>query len=80
MTNRKLISVRVEQDLLKKIDKICKDDNSINRSHVINNLLSAMLRCYDGDLLWKIASCYDPFCDGFVILIREKDEFEEPNF
>lgn len=72
MTNRKLISVRVEQELLNLIDQLCESDKSINRSHVINNLLCAMLKCYDGDILWKIASCYDPFTDGFVINIREE--------
>lgn len=71
MTNRKLISVRVEQELLNKIDQLCEGDDTINRSHVINNLLCAMLKCYVGNKIWKIASCYDPFTEGFIIKIQD---------
>ena len=77
MTTKKLISLRVREDLLEKIDQLWKDDHSLSRSSVINNLLCAMLKCSNKDLLWLVVCCYDPWSDGITVDIKSsKDPYK----
>lgn len=73
MSRTKLISLRIDEQTLVKIDEIAKDQKYVNRSFVINHLLKAVLQCTIGGQLWKLVHCYDPFSDGITIHITKRD-------
>lgn len=52
----KLISLRVEEDILEKIDNFCEGISYRTRSWCINRLLERVLRGNYRGTLWKIES------------------------
>lgn len=59
MENLKLISVRLQPSILKKLDEIAERHEYYSRSAIMNNLLNAVLTCSDNDVLWRmIATTY----------------------
>lgn len=84
MENLKLISLRVDPETLRKIDEQAKRLNYCTRSSIINNILSAVLKCGDTGSVWRIISeCY-LYDKGYVIKC-EKDpavlkERHKPNY
>ena len=73
MSRTKLISLKIDEQTLVKIDEIAKDQKYVNRSFVINHLLKAVLQCTMGGQLWKLVHCYDPFSEGITIHITKRD-------
>lgn len=73
MSRTKLISLRIDEQTLVKIDEIAKIYGYTNRSWVINHLLKALLQCTPGGQVWKLIHSYDPFSDGYTILITKRD-------
>ena len=69
MERTKLISVRIESENLKVIDELCKPRPYLNRSRVINRLLTAMLRCNTGTGLFDTINCYDPYDDKIRVVV-----------
>lgn len=69
MKQTQLISFRIEQDLLERIDQLLKGRTYLNRSKVINRILNAMLKCEFHGNLWHIIDSYDPYDDGYEIRI-----------
>lgn len=67
MVRNTLISVRVEKELLDKIEDLMVGKPYLNRSRVINCLLSAMLKCAICGQVDKILDSYDPYDAGIVI-------------
>lgn len=74
MSRTKLISLRIDEQTLAKIDEIAKIRGYTNRSWVINHLLKAMLQCTIGGQVWKLIHSYDPFSDGYTIHITKLDK------
>ena len=74
MSRTKLISLRIDEQTLAKIDEIAKIRGYTNRSWVINHLLKAVLQCTAGGQVWKLIHSYDPFSDGYTIHITKLDK------
>lgn len=74
MSRTKLISLRLEDENYKAIEKLCKSSRYLKRSRVINCLLSAMLFCCRDNGLWRTLNCYDPVSDGIEIYVRAEKE------
>ena len=77
MAQTKLISVRVDENLLSKIDEYAKAATYLDRSTVINHLLKAMLECSIAGQVWKVLHCFDPFSEGIEITIQQKDKLRK---
>lgn len=73
MSRTKLISLRIDEETLVKIDELAKDHGYVNRSWVINHLLKAVLQCTICGQVWKLIHSYDPFSDGITIHITKRD-------
>ena len=73
MSRTKLISLRIDEQTLVKIDELAKGQKYVNRSFVINHLLKAVLQCTMGGQIWKLVHCYDPFSEGITIHITKRD-------
>lgn len=67
MERNKLITLRIDKDNLTRIEDLIKGAPYLNRSRIINVLLSAMLFCCDGNGLFQTLDCYDPVSDGLKI-------------
>ena len=74
MQHSQLISLRLDATSLEAIDKICEPRKYLNRSRVINCLLSAMLHCCTGSGLFDVLNCYDPVSDGIKIVVLTKNQ------
>lgn len=77
MERTKLVSVRLPLDTLEALDNLSKRASYINRSFVINHLLSAFLFCHKDNALWQVLNCYDPVSDGVSVYVRV--EKKRPN-
>lgn len=67
MENLKLISIRIDPDTLAKIDELAKRQTYYKRSTIINNLLAAVVKCSDGNTLWRMYSTYSPHTCGYKV-------------
>lgn len=67
MERQKLISMRVKNELLKKIDEYCAARPYLSRSSFINRVLNAVVTCSDEETLQNIVETYDPYSAGFYI-------------
>lgn len=70
MVNLKLISLRIDPNVLAKIDVLAKKHSYYKRSSIINNLLNAVINCSDGDTLWRMLSTYRPQEIGYTVDFR----------
>lgn len=67
MERNKLITLRIDKGNLKRIEEIIAYAPYLNRSRVINTILSAMLQCSGPGDIWQILNAYDPLSDGIQI-------------
>lgn len=67
MEKQKLISMRVEKELLKKIDEYCAARNYLSRSSFINRVLNAVVTCSDEDTLQNILETFEPYSAGYHV-------------
>lgn len=67
MERQKLISMRVENELLKKIDEYCAARTYLTRSSFINRVLNAVVSCSDQETLQNILETFDPYSAGYHI-------------
>ena len=67
MERQKLISMRVENELLKKIDEYCAARPYLSRSSFINRVLNAVVSCSGEDTLQNILETYDPYSAGYHV-------------
>lgn len=74
MERQKLISMRVENELLKKIDEYCAARCYLTRSSFINRVLNAIVTCSDEDTLQNIVETYDPYSAGFHVRFLKIDQ------
>lgn len=69
MKRNKLITLRIDKDNLARIEELIAGAPYLNRSRVINVILSAVLQCCGPSEVWKILNAYDPLSDGIQILV-----------
>lgn len=67
MERNKLITLRIDKENLKRIEELVAGAPYLNRSRVINVILSAVLQCCGPAEVWKILNAYDPLSDGIHI-------------
>lgn len=67
MERNKLISVRIDNYNLARIEDLIAGAPYLNRSRIINVLLSAVLQCCGPGEVWQILNAYDPLSDGIQI-------------
>lgn len=67
MERNKLITLRIDKDNLKRIEELIAGAPYLNRSRVINVILSAVLQCCGPGEVWKILNAYDPLSDGIQL-------------
>lgn len=67
MERNKLITLRIDKDNLARIEEIYAGRPWLNRSRVINAILTAVLQCCSQDEVWQILNAYDPLSDGIQI-------------
>lgn len=69
MKRTTLISLRINTETLKVVDKLAPISFGKSRTSVINDLLLALVFCASDDDLRKILESYDPYSDGIVVNI-----------
>lgn len=72
MAHSKLISIRVNESALAKIDELASKHNYLTRSWIINNLINACLYCCAGDGTDIITNCLDPYDEKLVLNVSKK--------
>ena len=73
MAQTKLISIRLDEKILAYIDAVAAKQTYLDRSKVIARLLSAMVQCCEYKNLMEVLNCYDPYCDGISIEVKQKN-------
>lgn len=72
MERNKLISLRLDTEVLSKIDNLAGASEYLTRSRIINAMLNAMVHCVANDGLWKVLNSFDPFADGIEVFIGKR--------
>lgn len=67
MMKTTLISIRLNDELKRKLDELVERHPYFTRSFIINHLLSAVLDCTAGDGVWDILKSADPYDDKISI-------------
>lgn len=67
MITNKLISIRVDENVLAKIDEMAKTQNYLTRSFIINRVLEAAITCSTPGSLSKIVNTFCPYDKGYVL-------------
>lgn len=73
MENKKLISIRLEPDVIKQIDIMAESSSYRTRSSIINRLLSVVLKCSTGGTINRMLSEFRPVERGFECKFEQKE-------
>lgn len=68
----KMVSFRLDQQLVSQFEKFIDHDGLLNRSEMFRRLLEAFLKCTSEKDIWKVLSTHDPYGDGLLILVGNK--------
>lgn len=80
METLKLISVRLDRDVLKLINQEAQRQGIYKRSLIINQLLKACMTCAEPRTLWTMITARHPQEDGYVLDFKIKaDKLRETN-
>lgn len=74
MDKKKLISIRLDPDVVAKIDNMADSYRYRTRSSIINRLLSVVLKCSTGGTLDKMLCEYKPVERGFSCKFEHKKD------
>jgi len=67
MENLKLISVRLEPEILKKIDELAAKQSYRTRSNIIQAILKNVIECADSGALWRIIDTLYAYDKGYKV-------------
>ena len=70
MENLKLISVRLEPEILKKIDDLAAKSSYRTRSNIIQAILKNVIECADSGTLWRIIDSLFAYDKGYKVEFR----------
>lgn len=73
MKNSQLISIRLEVSTLELIDNYCSKRAYLSRSALINQALTAVMKCSDENSLQEIAEVFDPYSAGYHLTFAKKE-------
>ena len=79
MGQTKLISCRIYDETLERIDKLLHVHSYLNRSAVINSILDVVTQCASETTLRDMLRTYDPYSSGYTIKFEKKDQTIIPN-
>lgn len=65
--------MRLDKDLLKKIDEFISEHPYYSRTLIVNRLLTALFNDKDGTAVWGLMGDYDPDTDEIEIGYRISD-------
>lgn len=74
MLKKKLITLRIEPELLEKIDRYAESKTYLSRSSVICNILDNVFSCSNAGTLYRLVETWFAYDKGFVIDFRKDDE------
>lgn len=78
MEKSHLISVRIETEVMQRLEEHVRKQEGVNRSFVINRILNAVLSCADARTICQILITGYPREKGFVIHFEvEKGKIKE---
>lgn len=72
MEKLKLISFRIDLDVLRAIDDYCISLKCLNRSQFINAALKAVATCSTHETLLQIVEIYDPYSAGYTLRMQKE--------
>lgn len=72
MNKKQLVSVRLDRENLEWFNELAQSYNYLNRSFIINHLLTALRVCAIRDDVERLLASYDPFADGCTLDISFK--------
>lgn len=72
MNETTMISLRIDNSLLSKIDAYCNANPIFSRSYFISRLVDAVLKTADEDRLFFILSVSRRMLDGYELQFKEK--------
>lgn len=78
MSKNVIISVRLDDELLKKVDEFKRKASYLNRTKVITNCISAVLQCCSEDDTAKVVHTWDPYADGLQLVIKPREAIKSP--
>lgn len=67
MDKLKLISVRLEPEILKKIDDLAAKTSYRKRSNIIQAILKNVIECADSGALWRIIDTLYAYDKGYKV-------------
>lgn len=67
MENLKLISVRLEPEILKKIEELAAKQSYRTRSNIIQSILKNVIQCADSGALWRIIDTLYAYEKGYKV-------------
>ena len=70
MENLKLISVRLEPEILKKIDELAEKQSYRKRSNIIQAILKNVIECADSGALWRIIDTLYAYDKGYKVELK----------
>lgn len=70
MKRAKMISFRMQEDLLKEVDNYVKCRSYLTRSSLIEKCVVAIMRCGSCGVKQKVLDTYDPFAEGVKISVH----------
>lgn len=73
MAQTKLISVRLDEQLVSYMDEVASKHSYLDRSKIVSRLLSAMVQCCEYKDVMQVLNCYDPYSDGITIEVKQKN-------
>ena len=76
MAQTKMISIRMPEELLNAISQLSDLHQYLNRSTVVCNLLTNVLKCSSRWDIERLASTYDCYGDGYSIHVTRKDKLD----
>lgn len=76
MAQTKMISIRMPEELLNEISRLSDMHQYLNRSTVVCNLLTNVLKCSSRSDIEILASTYDCYGDGYSIHVTRKDKLD----
>lgn len=78
MEKSHLISVRIEPEVMQRLEEHVRNNKGVNRSFAINRILNAVLSCADARTICQILITGYPREKGFVIRFEvEKGKIKE---
>lgn len=65
--NLKLVSMRLPENLLSKIDEFTAKRKYLTRTQVVTNILLNAFECSDEVTLWNLIETWDAFSAGYTV-------------